>query len=531
MGSNDLARLCENLSIKDEDNEVRQVSEGIDRDGVEDVDHCLVGKVLSGKRVNREAFKTVIEQLWSPFGNVEIEVVGDNTFMFYFNNPEDRDRIWQRGPWHFDRSLIVLEKPEGMGDISQLCFNKAEFWVQIHDIPIMCMNKRMAKWLAEQIGRVVEIPMESRECWGKFLRVKVLIDISKPLKRWLRLKLDRSDNIVVVGLKYERLPEFCYACGKVGHGINKCTDTEAKKEAIEGPKTKFGSWLRASPTDKFKLKSSSQGSGGTSVKERSSEEGFETENRGNPMSELVTAAVQKGGSESSATATPRMGTEKSLEDRTSKGMTGDDNLDSMCVDGPSNGPDVEVGRTTQLEIGPMVVEKLKGLDPLKVGQKPTQVETDSDSPINQGEAQHSVQARPKEKGKKWKRAAREAQGKTKGGLLASPLHRKLIGGISRLKSPNSNNGSSSQSVSPTKIRNGKGKEKREGYLQPSPHNPGSPKVMSPDRRIQGNSKRKVIFELPEDERDPKRGKSSEDGSSLLISYIAAEPAEQAHREQ
>ncbi|TXG54301.1 hypothetical protein EZV62_019557 [Acer yangbiense] len=245
MSANEIAKLCENLSIKDEDGEIHQISEEVGRVGEEDVNHCLVGKILSGRRVNREAFRMVIESLWSPFGNVDIEMVSENVFLFFFNKPEDRNKVWDRGPWHFDKCLLVLEKPEGTGEISKLKFNKADFWIQIHDIPIMCMNRRTAKWLAEQIGEVIEIPTDSRDCWGKFLRVKVRIDISKPLKRWLRLGLDRSGNIVVVGLKYERLPEFCYACGWLGHGISECPDTEAKKEAMEGATLRFGPWMRA----------------------------------------------------------------------------------------------------------------------------------------------------------------------------------------------------------------------------------------------------------------------------------------------
>ncbi|TXG53199.1 hypothetical protein EZV62_022368 [Acer yangbiense] len=257
MSANEIASLCENLSIKDEDGAIHQISEEMGIVGVEDVDHCLVGKVLSGKKVNREAFKSVIEHLWSPFGNVEIEVVGENVFMFFFNNSEDRNRVWGRGPWHFDKCLLVLEKPTGTGEITKI-----------------------AKWMAEQIGEVIEIPTESRDCWGKFLRIKVRIDISKPLKRWLRLSLDKSGNIVVVGLKYERFPEFCYACGRVGHGINECADLEAKKVAMEGNTPRFGSWMRATQSEKSREKSSSQISGGSSVKERSQENNQEMEKTG-----------------------------------------------------------------------------------------------------------------------------------------------------------------------------------------------------------------------------------------------------------
>lgn len=50
------------------------------------------------------------------------------------------------------------------------------------------------------------------------------IDIDKPLKRWLRLKLGKTEEITVVNLRYERLPEFCFACGRIGHGIKECVD-------------------------------------------------------------------------------------------------------------------------------------------------------------------------------------------------------------------------------------------------------------------------------------------------------------------
>ncbi|TXG50705.1 hypothetical protein EZV62_023229 [Acer yangbiense] len=129
MSAADLAGLYENLSLAEEDSAVLEVSEEVQHDGVGDVDRSLVGKVLSGKRVNKDSFKSLIDQLWSPFGKVEIELISDNTFMFYFVNQEQRNRFWQRGPWYFGKCLIVLEKPEGSGDVSKLGFNKAEFWV------------------------------------------------------------------------------------------------------------------------------------------------------------------------------------------------------------------------------------------------------------------------------------------------------------------------------------------------------------------------------------------------------------------
>ena len=127
MSAAELVGLYGNLSLADEDRAVLKIAEEAQLEGAGDVDRSLVGKVLSGKRVNWEALKSLIDQLWNPFGNVEIELIGENTFMFYFVNRDERNRFWHRGPWHFGKSLIVLEKPVGLGAVSKLGFNKAEF--------------------------------------------------------------------------------------------------------------------------------------------------------------------------------------------------------------------------------------------------------------------------------------------------------------------------------------------------------------------------------------------------------------------
>ena len=129
MGDSDISKLYEKLSITDVDGEIFEMAEEDQVEGGAVVELCLVGKIISGKQENTEAFINLIEKLWSPFGRVEIESVGVNIFLFRFDNQEDWNRIWKRGPWYFDNSIIVLVKPEGMGDISSLQFHKVELWI------------------------------------------------------------------------------------------------------------------------------------------------------------------------------------------------------------------------------------------------------------------------------------------------------------------------------------------------------------------------------------------------------------------
>ncbi|KAL5770359.1 hypothetical protein ACOSP7_014513 [Xanthoceras sorbifolium] len=124
-------------------------------------------------------------------------------------------------------------------------FQKAEFWIQIYNITLMCMTKKVAIQLAENIGEMVEVPLEPKDCWGKYLRVKVRIDVSKPLKRGLRVWLSDFKMMVTVLLRYERLPDFCFACGLIGHGFQECSNKMARMEAMNNSSPKFGDWLRA----------------------------------------------------------------------------------------------------------------------------------------------------------------------------------------------------------------------------------------------------------------------------------------------
>lgn len=54
-----------------------------------------------------------------------------------------------------------------MRDANKQDFSHALFWVQIHKVPIMCMNKETVIILGESIGNVREVQTDSSgECIG-----------------------------------------------------------------------------------------------------------------------------------------------------------------------------------------------------------------------------------------------------------------------------------------------------------------------------------------------------------------------------
>lgn len=52
--------------------------------------------------------------------------------------------------------------------------------------------------------------------WGAFLRVRILLDITKPLVRGRLLKV--QGRSVWIAFQYEKIPKFCFQCGVIRHG-------------------------------------------------------------------------------------------------------------------------------------------------------------------------------------------------------------------------------------------------------------------------------------------------------------------------
>ncbi|KAL5815344.1 hypothetical protein ACOSQ4_025985 [Xanthoceras sorbifolium] len=207
---------------------------------------CLVGKILTTKLINREAFRAVIPKIWRTTQTFIMENVKENVFVFQFQNQADKRRVLTGGPWSFDKCLIVLEEPRGDGKFLEMEFNNVQFWVQLHNVPLVCMTKEIGWALGNKIGRVTDIDVGATgDCLGRFLRVRVVIDVSKPLSRYLRVCLLEGDPDTVLLLRYERLTEYCFHCGVVGHVVRECQLAHDRSGSSSMPEFKFGTWMRA----------------------------------------------------------------------------------------------------------------------------------------------------------------------------------------------------------------------------------------------------------------------------------------------
>lgn len=93
--------------------------------------------------------------------------------------------------------------------------NLSTFLVRIKNLPFNYRSDEIIRALVGSIGEILDIEEDVLGI-GRYRRVRVLMDVTKPIRRFRRLK-DRHGKEFQVDFAYERLPFFCFACGIMGH--------------------------------------------------------------------------------------------------------------------------------------------------------------------------------------------------------------------------------------------------------------------------------------------------------------------------
>ncbi|KAL5823584.1 hypothetical protein ACOSQ3_021568 [Xanthoceras sorbifolium] len=264
----DITQLCKALSLSERDGPISQLDESLKRLGERKLELSLVGRFITNKLVNREAFCATISRIWRTTQEVDVETLQGNIYAFYFKNQMDRLFVLAERPWTFDKALLVLEEPRGKGDLGSMELNKIEFWIQMHNAPLLCMTKDIGLFLGRKIGLVKEIDLgPSGDCVGKYIRVLVVVDITKPLRRCLKLDLDGTGKPSILLLRYERLPEYYFHCGQLGHTVRECLSVASTTEETN-QNYEYGAWLRATSPVRVRRQQREDGDAST-TKQRS----------------------------------------------------------------------------------------------------------------------------------------------------------------------------------------------------------------------------------------------------------------------
>lgn len=199
----------------------------------------LVGRLLTEKQYNKFHFKQTMKRVWKTREEVIIsEWEGSDRFLFAFRSDSGRKLVLRGSPWSFDNALLLLAISDGKTNPVSIPLETQNFWIRVRGLPPCLLSRAMGKFFGSTLGTFVDIDAtKGGDCTGSYLNIRVGLDISKPLRRWVKIEVG-DDEESKLGLEYENLPFFCLFCGRLAHVSSGCP--LAKEGLITEPQ--YGRW-------------------------------------------------------------------------------------------------------------------------------------------------------------------------------------------------------------------------------------------------------------------------------------------------
>lgn len=241
-GKETLEEYYATLNIQNDDDAEVDLPYG-EEDTTEVDSFMLVGTLITEKTVKFSYMKETLAKVWRPGKGMVAKEFSTNLYIFYFFHEKDRRRVLDDGPWTYEQNLLVLRKLEHGESPFNMDLTKAEFWVQIHKLPQKLSSMKMVEALGAHFGQFIKADLEHYDgSWNSFARLRVCMDITKPLRRKIRITPPGSESLTME-CKYERLPTYCFVCGRIGHAERYCP-SQFETQSYDLPR-EYGPELRA----------------------------------------------------------------------------------------------------------------------------------------------------------------------------------------------------------------------------------------------------------------------------------------------
>lgn len=97
--------------------------------------------------------------------------------------------------------------------------------MQIHDLGLEKFSKENAQQIGNSTGKYIETYREVESLNNIYLRLKVVMDTEKPLMVGFWWQNSQGKE-TWANIKYERLSDLCYGCGRLGHTSQSCKEDD-----------------------------------------------------------------------------------------------------------------------------------------------------------------------------------------------------------------------------------------------------------------------------------------------------------------
>lgn len=191
----------------------------------------IIGRILNPDHQKVSDVVFDMPRKWQIKDRVRGVALSKDRFQFIFKYELDLEEVLQKGVHCYNQWALVMERWVAKPPPDYLQY--VEVWVQLRNMPINHTTAATIARLGEFAGQVVEVAFDPDRTRNKeYERVKIKLDVARPLRRTKLLNLPGGESILVK-YDYERLQRRCFTCQSLTHDQIKCPLFLAQKSGVE----------------------------------------------------------------------------------------------------------------------------------------------------------------------------------------------------------------------------------------------------------------------------------------------------------
>ncbi|XP_020673754.1 uncharacterized protein LOC110093263 [Dendrobium catenatum] len=203
-----------------EDGSTIQSYEGKVLENTKTFQKALVIKAF-GENASSFMVNTELRRQWSQMGNFKLTCLGNGWCLSLFENDEAVESVLANVPWYVKGNIIGVDRWSQSFSPNSLKGLTAPIWVRMPNLPLHYWDPINDCRIASKVGKPYLLD-ENMFQWGRreFARIffHIKLEESLPLGVWVEGKSGKFYQKV----EYEKVPNICFGCGKIGHDQMNC---------------------------------------------------------------------------------------------------------------------------------------------------------------------------------------------------------------------------------------------------------------------------------------------------------------------
>lgn len=170
-------------------------------------DHALIGKFI-GIWPNEKALRTWINVKWHPKGHISLHLGPKGFFTAVFNCLEDRNRVFEGGPYFFNSAGLFLREWIDRFNSDKEDLSWATVWIRLYSLPWEYWEEESLKEIGNALGDFVKVAEDTKtQRYTSYARICIYVDLKQPLPDTVSLSHEDVEWIQLID--YEHVPFRC----------------------------------------------------------------------------------------------------------------------------------------------------------------------------------------------------------------------------------------------------------------------------------------------------------------------------------